>query len=273
MNKTNFVHFVSATLLTILFSLSVNAFTGASSAAIGNTGTGISDPKEFLDLNPATLAAVKGYLARAGYSQNQDHQQVLGLSLADNEKETIVPGALSYTGTTVMDNREQDLKLSFGNSIRKDVAVGLGVHYADMKIGEDTHRQLNGTLGALYTMNSRFSVGAVASDIIPSQSDTFRLAPRFTVGSSLLVANAVRLRADVGSSDNYTFGRPLAGVGAEGHLTKWLVGRAGYLIDRDQNNDGWTAGFGLLSRRISLHYAFQDLQKEQAHFFDLSLPL
>jgi hypothetical protein len=276
--------------LSLMHASFAQAYVGSVSAATGEAGRAAVEASESPFGNPATLGMMKGYYLTAGFGatkqNNMGSNQDLAVSVTDSMKETVVPTSFSYVQNTTRpegatdDLLERGFKLSFGNMINKQVAFGLGIVHEDDRFPTDRYTQTNVQTGFLWMPNQNVGVAATFDNMIPSTSDTipeaYRLKQTMALGGSYNYRKFVRVKADLISAENNTFGKPTLAAGMESYLNRWLVLRWGLQRNNQLAANLYTAGLGFIGPKFGLHYAYQNSPQNESltrHSVDLALPI
>lgn len=278
----------SILLLAVLsFGTSAKAYVGSVSAATGDAGRAAIEASETPFMNPAAIAFLKGYYFTASYgaaSQGETGTQDLALSITENMKDTVVPTSLSYSQTHFDDGvgnkvNSRDFRLSLGNFIGKNTALGLGIRHKNDVLPDDRYAQTNVDLGGLWAPTSSFGVAAVFETLMPPQSnvpEAFRLNQTMAFAGTYNYKKFMRIKADIVSQTNNSFNKPTLGAGMESYLNKWMILRWGLAKNNELDANLYTAGLGWVLPRFGLHYAYQNSPQDETltrHSVDLAIPV
>ena len=276
----------------LVLSSFAQAYVGSVSAATGEAGRAAVEASESPYGNPATLGFMQGYYLSAGFGatkqNNMGSNQDLAVSVTDSMKETVVPTSFSYVqNTTRPEGATDDLlarsfKLSFGNQINKKLAFGLGIVHQDDRFPTDRYAQTNVQTGFLWVPNSNMGAAVTFDNMIPPASvsssvpEAYRLKQTIGVAGSYNFHKFVRLKADLISAENNTFGKPTLAAGMENYLNRWLILRWGLQRNNQLDANLYTAGLGFVGPKFGLHYAYQNSPQNESltrHSVDLALPI
>jgi hypothetical protein len=233
---------------------------------------------------------MQGYYLTAGFGatkqNNMGNNQDLAVSVTDSMKETVVPTSFSYAqNTTRPDGAADDLlarsfKLSFGNLINKQISFGLGIVHEDDRSLVDRYTQTNVQTGFLWTPNSNVGAAVVFDNLVPPQTDSipesYRLKQTIGAGVSYNYRRIVRLKADLISAENDTFGKPTIAAGMESYMNRWMILRWGLARNNQLAANLYTAGLGFVGPKFGLHYAYQNSPQNESlsrHSVDLAVPI
>ncbi|MGZ5279231.1 MAG: hypothetical protein ACXWC9_04785 [Pseudobdellovibrionaceae bacterium] len=276
--------------LSLISSSLAHAYLGSVSAATGEAGRAAVEASEAPFGNPATLGLMKGYYLTAGFGATKQNKvgtnQDLAISVTDSMKETVVPTSFSFVqNTTRPEGVTDDLlarafKLSFGNMLNKQVAFGLGIIHQDDRFPEDRYAQTNVQTGFLWTPNQNIGAAVTFDNMIPIREEAapeaYRLKQTIGIGSSFNYKKMLRLKVDVISAENNTFGKPTLAAGLESYMNRWMVLRWGAQRNNHIDANLYTAGLGFIGPRFGLHYAYQSSPQNESltrHSVDLALPI
>lgn len=275
--------------LVLLISISSQAYVGAVSAATGESGRAAVEASESPYGNPAGLAFLNGYYFSAGYGASHQtvtgNSQDLSVSLTDNMKDTVVPTAFSYVQSNLRpegvseDVFDRSFKLSFGNFIRPGLAFGLGVVHQDDRLPEQHYMQTNMGMGFLWSPSKEFGAALTLDNMITPNQETpeaFRLKQTVGMGASYNYKRFVRLKGDVISASNNSFGKPTLAFGMESYMNKWLILRWGLQRQNEMDANLYTAGVGFIGPKFGLHYAYENSPQNESltrHSVDLAVPI
>jgi hypothetical protein len=282
--------FLGSLVSSLLFlSFSANAYIGSISAATGEAGKAAVEASESPWGNPASLAYITGYHFAAGFGASHQNtngrSQDLAVSLTDNMKDTIVPSSLSYVQNTTRpegateDISQKSFKLSMGNFMRENFSFGLGINYEDDRTTVDRYTQTNVQTGILWSPHRDFGIAVVLDNLLTPPTDIpeyFQLRQTTGIGTSYNFKRFLRVKLDVTSASNNSFGKPLIGAGMETYLNKWLILRWGLQRNNDLAANLYTAGMGFVGPKFGVHYAYENSPQNESltrHSVDLAVPI
>ena len=269
------------------FMNSAQAYVGAVSSATAESGRASVEATDAPFLNPASLAYLKGYLFSAGYSTASDKRSErardFALALTDSMKETVVPTALSFAQSkadfTSEEQVARDFKLSFGNFFMPGLAMGFGLRFKDDQLPQDRYNQINGDIGALYSINENLGFAAVLENVMGANGNVpeeIRLRPRMSVGVASIYRRFLRLRLDAISATNNSWDRPVVAGGLETYMNKWVIFRLGAQKRNEENANVYSTGLGFSGPRFGIHYAYLSSPQQESftrHTVDLAFPI
>lgn len=276
---------MSLFLVSVLLAPSSHAYQGAVSGATAQTGRAALDNNDTPFMNPAGVAQLSGYYFSSTFSAGalvpELKQKEYSIAMTENLKDTLVPTSLGFNErVTTLDTRtdiRKRVQLSFGQTIRPSLSLGLGINYQDDFFVEH-YRQINVGLGALWVPHPDIGFALVLDDLVP-QSDRLPTAVRQNAKTSLGVAylyrTLIRMRADVISAENNSFAKPAAGVGVETFMNKWILFRVGTQLNRETETSLYTGGIGFRGPRFAANYAYitESRDNQVRHAVDLTIPL
>lgn len=256
----------------LLFSSLSFANVPRSSVATGTGGGGVASVEtgEASFMNPASLVHIQG---RNFFSSFQ--KDLFALSLTQNDKQSVVPGALSYFS----DKEVQYFALSFADFAFRNISFGLSATYWQAEFNKQDKRKtaINANAGITWTPTANFGFAFAAENML-SAPDEFekngRLVPTSRVGFNYLFSETFRWRLDFVTFANNRWDNWVPQTGIETYTSKWFIVRTG--VSRPPGlNESWSAGFGFDLPRFRLDYSSQwhvDGGKEQRHSVDLGVP-
>jgi hypothetical protein len=275
--------------LILSFSISANAYVGSVSAATGEAGRAAVEASETPYGNPASLAFLSGYYFAAGFGAAKKSvggtAQDLAVSLTDNMRDTVLATSLSYVQNTNRPDSQSEealsrqFKLSFGNFLRPGFAFGLAVNHKDDRLLESRFAQTNLQSGFLWAPNRDFGAALVMDNLLPPAQNVplaYRLKKTTAFGASYNYKRFVRLKGDLISEDNNSFGKPTLAFGMESYMNRWLILRWGLQRNNLEEANLYTGGLGFVGPRFGLHYAYLSSPQNESlsrHSVDLAVPI
>jgi hypothetical protein len=260
-------------LLVLFFS---RAFADVPHSAISNStggaGAASVEAGDATFLNPANLVHIKD---RVFYSTFQ--KDLVGIGVIENDKGSIVPGALSYFG----DKHTQYFALSLADFVVNNFAFGLSASYWQVKLDDQSSKRsttYNGTAGVTWTPTEHLGIGFIASNFLTPpekfRSDESLMPPSSRFGFNYLFSNWFRWRFDVITFKNNDWENWTPETGFETYFGEFMSLRIGY--NKPQGlKESWSAGLGLSLPRFSVDYASvwnANGGTEQRHSVDLTIP-
>lgn len=247
---------------------------GPASSAKGGAGRASMDVVEAPFLNPAILALLeKNYLSMfyglGSSTESNPMEGQVGLVMLDASKDTIAPGSFSYVRDYAQlngeDNKINQYALSMGKFVSDGFAIGLSVIRQEMEaigIG-NKYADHNINFGALYNFNPMFSLSLTSYNLFQANRDRMPLI--WAVGSRWQPQKFMSLYLDweVQSNSENTF-KPKTMFGLEFDWGMGLAWRAGYQWDQLKDRNFYTLGLSWIGPRLSLNYAYQNLQEYDA---------
>lgn len=265
-----------------------NAHVSAVSAGTASAGRAAIESYDIPFLNPAGIAYSRGYNFSTGFSRLQVpkgiDQEEWAVLLSDNMDDTVVPTAFAYVQKKDLNPAstwsQRDMRLSVGNIFYGDHALGFGLVYRDDKTPAKSSQQLSMTLGGLFSLTKELGFAVVLENIAPLMaSDTARekLKPLTALGLSYNASRHNRIRLDLTSASDNSFGRPTVAGGVENYLNQWMIFRIGAARNMELEQTTYSAGLGFAGPRFGIHYAFQNvatnLGQDHRHSIDLGMPI
>lgn len=264
-------------------------FSGPVSAAMGNTGRTGAEVSESIFQNPATAALAKGFdgnfIFRDGYWGKNDHESGMAVSLVESDAENFAPGGFAY----VMRRRhvngqawnEQYGFGALGQSLSPYFTFGLGFYYLSQK--EDglpnTHTQINGSVGTLFTFNPRFGVAYVLYNPVQPDEDIpdyLKAIMSQALSVNYLFAELMRVTVDIARWEKQNPDKKgIIGMGTEAQLGEFGILRFGYEIDDIRKRNSFTFGLGFNGPRLKMNYALVKPMRATdgaMHSVDLRVP-
>lgn len=271
----------------LILAHSAQAFVGSVTAATGDAGIAAVESSEAPFSNPAAIAYLKGYYFTLGYgssSQGTAGSSGLALSITENMKDTTIPTSIAYSQTEVKDLAGQkvyskDFRLSVGNFLFSNMALGLGVRHKSDELPQERFGQTNLDMGILWAPTESFGMAAVLESLVPPSSgvpEPIRLNQTTAVGATFNFRKFVRIKADITSQTNNSFNKPTIGAGMESYMNKWMILRWGLAKNNELDANLYTAGLGWVLPRFGLHYAYQNSPQDETltrHSVDLAIPV
>lgn len=270
-----------------LMAVQVRAYVGAISTATAESGRASVEPTDSPFLNPASLPHLKGYFFTTGYSSAKSSSDTRGqdfaVTVTDNLPDTLVPTAFSFlqSKTDLASEEEvtRDLRLSFGNEITSNFAMGFSFRYKDDQLPEERFNQVNLNVGTLYAPNPDLGFALVLENVLGGRDEVpveSRLTPTTSLGASYIYRRFLRTRLDVISAGNNSFDRPILAVGLESYFNRWVIIRMGAQRRNEEDASAYSGGLGFAGPRFGIHYAyFTSPEKESLtrHSVDLAIPI
>lgn len=260
-------------ILALIFVASItygNVPNSATSTATGGGGAAAVEAGEASFMNPASITHLKG---RYLYSSFQ--KDLLALSLTQNDKQSVVPGAISYFA----DKEVQMFSLSLADFMFENISFGVSATYWQAEFESQDRREttFNGNVGVIWTPIKNLGLGFAAENVL-SPPDVFklndRLAPSSRFGLNYLYSEWFRWRLDFVTLRNNQWDDWTPQTGVESYVGKWFVLRTG--VSRPTGlKESWSAGFGFDLPRFKVDYASQwhvDGGDDQRHSVDLEIP-
>lgn len=273
-----------ARLLVITVSLQLSAnrveaqiSSTAASMATAGAGRASVEAGDVTTLNPAMLVHLTNrdlhtFATRDAWS----------VGVSDNARDSVVPAALSYTkskfGEQALRTEGEDLRLSLGGFLARNLSMGLTASQRGFHRGETDWRQINADLGLAWIVTPKLGLALVGYDLMPAKEDMpedLKTTPRGGIGANYLLHDLFRLRADYVSGRGNNFGQGSLLLGYEAQLNDFVLIRLGYANEKETRRDLLGAGFGLSLPRFRLNYAYQSALRgefEARHSVDLGIP-
>lgn len=259
-------------VLILLFAGFSHANVPRSSVASGAGGGGVASVEtgEASFMNPANLIHVQG---RNFFTSFQ--KDLFVLSLTQNDKQSVVPGALSY----FHDKDVQYFALSFADFAFRNVAFGISATYWQAEFDRQKKRStaINSNVGITWTPTGSLGIAFAAENVL-SAPDEFeeegKLTPVSRIGMNYLFNETFRWRLDFVTLTNNRWDNWIPQTGIETYTSKWFIIRTG--VSRPPGlKESWSAGIGFDLPRFRLDYSSQwhvDGGKEHRHSVDLAVP-
>jgi hypothetical protein len=249
-------------------------FAGPSVNALGGAGTAARGGSINMIVNPATVALMDSIEAD-GHYRNGDlsggrTESFYGLSIADNTKDVIIAGGLTYLrGTKTfgeLETQEQYWNVSLGKAGHR-WALGVSAMFLDSQVeGGDAYKQYSGTVGLLLLATEKLVLGAVYDSFVNPGSDVpipVRLTPTSRLGMRWTPEEFLSVRLDVSRREHENPDREGAvHLGFESFVNKYNIIRLGSRIDDFYKQNFATAGWGFNGPRLKLNYSFEKPLKD-----------
>ena len=235
---------------------------GAKASAMGEAFTALASDGTSLYWNPAGLSELKAKELSATYNSWLEEIKQGYLSFTFPTRGGTVGVGSNYVDMGKIEGRDvegsptgdftaSDTHIFIGYAGRlKKSSWGITVGTLQDVIKEDKKATFLATVGFLYPVSDRFTLGAVAQNI-GSRLGADPLPLTFKVGAASRLKNLV-LALDVAKpQDNEIY----YCLGAEWWLANPFALRVGYKTNQDAG-EGITAGLGLKMGKVSLDYAY-----------------
>lgn len=285
--RISFVVFFSLTY----FSSSSHAqyLTGPVANSLGGAGRAAVDEGEQILLNPATVVHAtpftSGLFYLDGYTDENEHETALGLTLADNTEELLFSGGYAYikrrrTFANFNTREEQYHQLSFGRFIIPHLSAGFTITFLDTRIvGGDTYSQWDGHAGIHYNPLPDLGLAAVFYNIfsrdeaVPHEVQNL---DKVVLAAHYIYMPMLRLRLDVGKQLVYNPEEKLnIQFGVESRISQYIALRMGLDNNRVQERENYTLGLGFDGPRLKIDYFYkknQDFNEGALHGVDMRMP-
>ncbi|MGE0764330.1 MAG: hypothetical protein AB7N80_13700 [Bdellovibrionales bacterium] len=289
-NEPAWVGFV---LLLLLFHHTLDAsqtqiFSGPVSMAMGGGGRAGIEATEKFFLNPAAVAFGEGFELgmsfRDGYWANGEHESGFNIAMLENDPENFAKGGFAYVqrrrtapGLTW---DEQYIYGAIGQNVSEFFSFGISVYHLSQKVKDaPDHTAVNGSLGALFTLNPAVGFAYVFTNPVAADKDVpvaLRPIPQQSIALNVLFQQLMRITLDVTRYEKQNPDKKgIIQIGNEIKLTEYGVFRLGFEVDDIQKRNAFTAGIGFLGPRLRANYAFVKPFVETngaMHSVDLRLP-
>lgn len=235
---------------------------GARASAMGEAFTALASDATSLYWNPAGLSELKEKELSATYNRWLEEITQGYLSFAFPTRGGTVGVGTNYVDMGKIEGRDvegsptgdftaSDTHIFIGYAGRlKKSSWGITVGTLQDVIHEDKKASFLATVGFLYPVSKRFTLGAVAQNI-GSRLGADPLPLTLKVGAASRLKNLV-LALDVAKPQDHELYYCL---GAEWWLANPFAVRVGYKTNQDVG-EGITAGIGLKMAKVSLDYAY-----------------
>jgi hypothetical protein len=263
--------------------------TGPVASSIGGAGrAGVEAGEQHL-MNPAMIAYGESLISvpvfMDGYLGPDEHDRVLGITLAESGEEIFAPGAFTYVNRrqTFPDRNtreEQFYQISMGKNILPGLVMGGGFHLREVKeLGGASNTVMNLDLGFHIPLTEYAGLGLVFYNVAPRKAGipaNFQEDHSVGFGSRFLIHELVAARFDLthqlSSNPDAHWG---VNSGFEWKIKQLWVFRSGYDYDGLKNRKFWTAGLGFEGPRLVVDYSYKDNLDETTgamHGVDFRLP-
>lgn len=261
LNPLSFLkHPVLLSLYFIATSAHAQTYSSAASDSLGGAGRASVEASDVNYLNPAALVHIKG---RNIYSTLNVKDLSVGLSEASDQ--VVIPASISYfqkkfDETPTLDVQVQEFRLSVADFVVQRFSMGLTGNMNTTKINGSNYNQTNGTLGFFFTPTETMGIGAVFYNVFEPKDNVplaYRLRSQMGFGFHKIYKEFIKLRADILTAPDNSFGRSKYMAGFETLLNEWCSFRLGYQNDILASQELLTAGVGFAGPRFTLNYGHQ----------------
>jgi predicted porin len=220
-----------------------------------------------------------------GYTDKNEHDTTLGLTIADNTEDLFCSGGYAYikrrrTFENFNTREEQYHQFSLGSFVSPHIAVGATLTFLDTEIIDgDSYKQWDGHLGLHYNPNPDLGFGLVFYNIAPRDKSVpieVQNYDNIVLAAHYIFMPMMRLRVDMGQQQVYNPDHNVhIQVGVESRISQFVAIRLG--LDDDQLSDliNYTLGLGFDGPRLKLDYFYRknpDFSQGALHGVDMRLP-
>jgi hypothetical protein len=258
-------------------------FAGPITQAQGGGGRAALSSTEGPSLNPASVAHFKaftlsGYYSYGDLAQNTPQRTISGV-LVDNNSESIVPAALTYSNRKIgipgstSQNTESNWEFSVAKFLFPQFSMGLTARYfISTPVSGSEESLVNSTVGFLWTPWQSLGIGLVSYNFVNNHKLGV-VDPSTGLGINYIFADIVRVKLDtVLAGRSNPKGLLDTSMGFEFILANEVFLRAGYQWATFSEKDLLGVGFGWDGPKLGIDYSFQKNQRrsdEFTHSFDL----
>lgn len=263
--------------------------TGPVASGLGGAGRGAVDEGEQIFLNPATIVHASPFTSALfyidGYTEKNEHDNILGLSLADNTEGLFFSGGYAYAKRRrTYDARstieEQYHQVSLGKFALRHLSFGATVTFLDTDMIEGpSYRQWDFHIGSHYNPHPNFGIGLVFYNVasrhekVPAELQNLDAV---ALGAHYIFMPMFRLRLDISQQMERNPDQKIHyQMGVESHLSNFMVTRIGYDVDTLAKRNVYSLGVGFNGPRLKLDYFYRkdsDYSAGALHGVDLRLP-
>ncbi len=263
--------------------------TGPLSSALGGAGRGAADDGEQLFLNPAAIVHNSPFTSSLfyldGYQAKNEHDRILGLSLADNSEDTFCAGGYAFVsrrrtfdGSDSVD--DQYHQISLGGYVYKHVALGMAFTYlkSDVERG-DKFDQYDANIGFHYNPRPEWGYGLVFYNVNGCDKDVpehIQNQDKISAGMHYIYKPTLRFRFDMGQQlTNNPDSKMDLQLGFETRPKPFFVTRVGVEKEGATDRDLVTFGLGFDGPRLKFDYSYRkntDYSGGAMHGVDMRMP-
>ena len=242
----------------------------AIAAGVGGAGVASVEAGEASFMNPANITHLKERNFYTSFQKN-----LFALSIIENDKGSVVPGAVSYFA----DKDTEMFALSLADFVYENISLGISANYWQVELDTGKKRQItiNANAGITWTPIENLGIGFSAENVLsPPQKfqDNLQLEPSSRIGFNYLYRDWFRWRLDFVTFQHNRWDKWTPQTGIESYLSKWFIIRTG-VSHPTGLKESWSVGIGFDLPRFRLDYASQwhvDGGNEHRHYVDLVIP-
>lgn len=282
--------------LVLLFSLTyfsqaghAQYLTGPVAQGLGGAGRAASDDGEQVFLNPAAIVHASPFTSslfyQDGYAARNEHDKVIGLSLADNTENLFFSGGYAYaqrkrTYDALNSREEQYHQISLGRTVIPHVSLGLSVSYLSTKlVGGDDYEQWDGHVGMLYNPTPELGLGFVFYNLNKRDEEVpvdVQNQDQIAAGVHYIFMPSFRGRMDIIQQQTANPNKKMRyQAGVESKFTEFFMVRLGVENDGLADRDHYTLGLGFDGPRLKVDYFYRknsEYNEGALHGVDMRMP-
>lgn len=255
-------------------------FSGAVSAALGNSGVGTLEISEGVLINPGQIGLYESQNFGVSYSADQ-----FLVHFADNGADALFPAALGYSkvryGST-LENTAFNLTIA-QSYFQKNFGVGVDFQYRTWKDSStpdqiQNHSQTVADLGLFAQIKPGFTAGLAITNLALTNTllaDSIDRAIGTFAGVGVGNMGFAKFRFDVGTITEQAKSGPIFRTGLQTEINDWILTRIGYEMNEIIRSKTFTLGIAFEGPQFGLHYAYQKESNdlfEERHVIDLNVP-
>ena len=242
----------------------------ARSLGMGGAVRALSGPVESARVNPAGLAAQRGFFSGSSYATRRSSPyDAFSLTLVDNITSPM-GGALQYQRTKGADEEREEVGLGLALG-QPGLRWGFTVRYVHGRADREAkwHNVFNGDLGVLFERPGGIRLAVVGYDLLSTSLEF--LERRVAIGVAQTGVDNWNLAADLVRNLDRDFGKGLdLHLGAEYQEpgSPWTA-RLGHMCRGDNGKDYQSLGAGYATGRLNLGYALQLARQDRSEILHL----